>query len=162
MGRSNTRFNTAFTFVHGFQDGESRIHKGSDGSILKEARWTWRLGGSPNLCKQGITSPTTTTHEVLFHDDDARFIQTISYNEARQFPPRLRVLSTRNLALLFATVKKKASGYQPFFLSSFFLSSLSIQRRGQTRNKHVHTDVRKYIHEHTQGVESLWGGEGVK
>lgn len=82
-----------------------------------------------------------------------------------------------NFLLAFAFYQRETSPFSSLFgeeesvwistfFPFFFLSSLSIQRRGQTRNKHVHTDVCEYIHvyihEHTQGVESLWGEEGVK
>lgn len=149
------------------------IHKGSDGSILKEARWTWRLEGSESLQARSQRlqrRPPPPPHEVLLHDDDARFIQTISYNEARQFPPRLRVLSTRSFYHPpLRQGEEQASGYQPFFfffLFFFLFSRYNVVavRRGRPGKRQRAHRVCKYIHvftnTHTQGVESLWG-EGL-
>lgn len=139
-----------------------RIHKGSDGSILKEARWTWRLEGSESLQARSQHLQRQPPHEAPLHDDDARFIQTISYNEARQFPPRLRVLSTRSSPSL-REGEEQASGYQPSFLSFLSLSFSSLDTTSRSdeeelANDNVHTQgvqIYSRIHEHTQGVESL-------
>ena len=149
------------------------IHKGRDGSILKEARWTWRLEGSESLQARSQRlqrRPPPPPHEVLLHDDDARFIQTISYNEARQFPPRLRVLSTRSFYYPpLRQGEEQASGYQPFFFLSFFFSSLdttsSRSDEEELANDNAHTgcaNIFTYSRTHTHRVWKVSGERGVK
>lgn len=149
-----------------------RIHKGSDGSILKEARWTWRLEGSESLQARSQHLQRQPPHEAPLHDDDARFIQTISYNEARQFPPRLRVLSTRSSPFSSRGWRTSVwiSTFFPFFSFSFFLFSrynVAVRRGRAGKRQRAHTgcaNIFTYSRTHTGCGKSLvqrGRGEGL-